>query len=245
MTRADRVIVAVDAMRIQFEERYPELAGKFVHIPNGYDRTDLIGIEPAPPPNPGGFHLLYAVSLYRPKELEAFLLGRRTPAGAPAGSARPGSRSTSSGPRKRRQRAGRRPSSTRPSGSAASSASRASCRARRPWPGWPAPTRCCSSCRTWPGPRSSSAASSVRVSGLRPPDPGGDATGRGSGAGRGSSDRHRRRTWSPAASPTPWSACWTTPRRPRRQIRQGRFDRVNLAGELAAELDRVSAVAEA
>ena len=75
VTRADRVIVAVDAMRVQFEERYPELAGKFVHIPNGYDRTDLIGIEPAPPPNPGGFHLLYAGSLYRPKELEAFLLG--------------------------------------------------------------------------------------------------------------------------------------------------------------------------
>jgi glycosyltransferase involved in cell wall biosynthesis len=75
VTRADRVIVAVDAMRVQFEERYPELAGKFVHIPNGYDRSDLIGVEPAPPPQPGGFHLLYAGSLYRPKELEAFLLG--------------------------------------------------------------------------------------------------------------------------------------------------------------------------
>jgi glycosyltransferase involved in cell wall biosynthesis len=73
--RADRVIVAVDMMRVQFAERYPDLADKFVHIPNGYDRTDLIGIEPAPPPQPGGFHLLYAGSLYRPKELEAFLLG--------------------------------------------------------------------------------------------------------------------------------------------------------------------------
>jgi glycosyltransferase involved in cell wall biosynthesis len=75
VTRADRVIVAVDAMRIQFEGRYPELAGKFVHIPNGYDRTEVAGIEPAPPPVPGGFHLLYAGSLYRPKELETFLLG--------------------------------------------------------------------------------------------------------------------------------------------------------------------------
>ncbi len=73
--RADRVIVAVDLMRVQFAERYPDLADKFVHIPNGYDRSDLIGIEPAPPPRPGGFHLLYAGSLYRPKELEAFLLG--------------------------------------------------------------------------------------------------------------------------------------------------------------------------
>jgi glycosyltransferase involved in cell wall biosynthesis len=75
VTRADRVTVAVDAMRVQFEERYPDLIGKFVHIPNGYDRSDLVGIQPAPPPNPGGFHLLYAGSLYRPKELEAFLMG--------------------------------------------------------------------------------------------------------------------------------------------------------------------------
>jgi glycosyltransferase involved in cell wall biosynthesis len=73
--RADCVIVAVDAMRVQFAERYPDLAEKFVHIPNGYDRTDLVGVEPAPPPNPGGFHLLYAGSLYRPQELEVFLLG--------------------------------------------------------------------------------------------------------------------------------------------------------------------------
>jgi glycosyltransferase involved in cell wall biosynthesis len=73
--RADVVTVAVELMRVQFAERYPELAEKFVHIPNGYDRADLIGIEPAAPPRPGGFHVLYAGSLYRPKELEAFLLG--------------------------------------------------------------------------------------------------------------------------------------------------------------------------
>jgi glycosyltransferase involved in cell wall biosynthesis len=73
--RADVVIVAVDAMRVQFAERYPDLADKFIHIPNGYDRSDLDGIEPAAPPRPGGFHLLFAGSLYRPKELEAFLQG--------------------------------------------------------------------------------------------------------------------------------------------------------------------------
>ena len=73
--RADVVTVAVEAMRVQFAERYPDLAHKFVHIPNGYDRADLIGIEPEAPPRPGGFHLLYAGSLYRPKELEVFLLG--------------------------------------------------------------------------------------------------------------------------------------------------------------------------
>ncbi len=75
VTRADVVTVAVDAMRAQLAERYPELAHKFVHIPNGYDRTDLAGIEPLGPPNPGGFHLLYAGSLYRPRELEVVLEG--------------------------------------------------------------------------------------------------------------------------------------------------------------------------
>lgn len=74
VTRADRVVVAVDAMREQFIERYPELAEKFVYIPNGYDRSDLAGIVPAPP-DPGRFHILYAGSLYRPQELEVFLLG--------------------------------------------------------------------------------------------------------------------------------------------------------------------------
>jgi glycosyltransferase involved in cell wall biosynthesis len=75
VARADRVVVAVDLMRVMFEQRYPDMVGKFVHIPNGYDRADLVGVEPAPPPRPGGFHLRYAGSLYRPKELEAFLLG--------------------------------------------------------------------------------------------------------------------------------------------------------------------------
>jgi glycosyltransferase involved in cell wall biosynthesis len=73
--RADLVTVAVDAMRVQFVARYPDLADKFVHIPNGYDRSDLIGIEPAPSPRPGGFHVLFAGSLYRPQELDVFLTG--------------------------------------------------------------------------------------------------------------------------------------------------------------------------
>ncbi len=51
------------------------MADKFVHIPNGYDPADTAGIEPVPSPRPGGFHLLYAGSLYRPQELEVFLDG--------------------------------------------------------------------------------------------------------------------------------------------------------------------------
>jgi glycosyltransferase involved in cell wall biosynthesis len=75
VVRADRVTVAVDAMRVQFAARYPDLADKFVHIPNGYDRSDLAGVEPLPAPRAGGFHVLYAGSLYRPEEVTVFLLG--------------------------------------------------------------------------------------------------------------------------------------------------------------------------
>jgi len=72
--RADRVVLAVEELREMFVARYPHLAGKFVCIPNGYDRSELAGLEPAPP-QPGRFVVLYAGSLYRPHELEAFLLG--------------------------------------------------------------------------------------------------------------------------------------------------------------------------
>jgi glycosyltransferase involved in cell wall biosynthesis len=72
---ADRSVFATDALMAAYGDRYPQAVGRFRAIPNGYDRSELIGIEPAAPPRPGGFHLLYAGSLYRPNELEAFLLG--------------------------------------------------------------------------------------------------------------------------------------------------------------------------
>jgi glycosyltransferase involved in cell wall biosynthesis len=72
--RAARVVFAMDALRDMYVARYPEFAAKFVYIPNGYDRADLAGIEPAPY-EPGRFHVLFAGSLYRPQELDAFLLG--------------------------------------------------------------------------------------------------------------------------------------------------------------------------
>ena len=72
---ADRSVFATSGLMQAYADRYPEAAGRFMAIPNGYDRSELAGLEPAPPPQPGGFHLLYAGSLYRPHELEAFLGG--------------------------------------------------------------------------------------------------------------------------------------------------------------------------
>jgi glycosyltransferase involved in cell wall biosynthesis len=72
--RAARVTFAMDLLREQYAERYPDQALKFVYIPNGYDRADLI--EMAPEPHEAGrFHILFAGSLYRPQELDAFLGG--------------------------------------------------------------------------------------------------------------------------------------------------------------------------
>jgi glycosyltransferase involved in cell wall biosynthesis len=72
---ADRTVFATARLMELYATRYSEVAGRFVTIPNGYDRADLVGIAPADPPRPGGFHLLYAGSLYRAQELEIFLLG--------------------------------------------------------------------------------------------------------------------------------------------------------------------------
>jgi glycosyltransferase involved in cell wall biosynthesis len=74
VSRADRVVLATDALRAMFLERYPEMADKFVYIPNGYDRADLAGLAPMRG-EPGRFTVLFAGSLYRPGELEAFLGG--------------------------------------------------------------------------------------------------------------------------------------------------------------------------
>jgi glycosyltransferase involved in cell wall biosynthesis len=74
VTRADRVVLAMDALRDMFVERYPDMADKFVYIPNGYDKNDLVGIDPVRG-EPGRFTILFAGSLYRPGELEAMLGG--------------------------------------------------------------------------------------------------------------------------------------------------------------------------
>jgi glycosyltransferase involved in cell wall biosynthesis len=64
----------MDGLRAMFVERYPEFAARFVYIPNGYDRADLAGLTPVTG-EPGRFTILFAGSLYRPGELDAFLGG--------------------------------------------------------------------------------------------------------------------------------------------------------------------------
>jgi glycosyltransferase involved in cell wall biosynthesis len=72
--RADRVVLAMEGLRDMFAARYPSLADKFIYIPNGYDRADFAGIEPTRS-DPTKFTLLFAGSLYRKGELNAFLGG--------------------------------------------------------------------------------------------------------------------------------------------------------------------------
>ena len=74
VTQADRVVLAMDRLRDMFVARYPDMAHKFVYIPNGYDKNDLAGLESVKG-EPGCFTILFAGSLYRPGELEAMLGG--------------------------------------------------------------------------------------------------------------------------------------------------------------------------
>lgn len=69
---ADRVVVASPSMERALRERYPLRADRIVCIPNGYDRSDLDGIVPAPR-DPGLFTLVYSGSVYGNRELCIFL----------------------------------------------------------------------------------------------------------------------------------------------------------------------------
>jgi glycosyltransferase involved in cell wall biosynthesis len=74
--RAARVILATSGVRDDYARRYPFAAERFIHIPNGYDLTELRAAA-APPPSTGSaeFRLVFAGSLYGEQELELFLDG--------------------------------------------------------------------------------------------------------------------------------------------------------------------------
>lgn len=72
--RADRVVLAMEGLREMFAARYPSMAEKFVYIPNGYDLADFADVTPMPS-DPNRFSLLFAGSLYRHGELDAVLGG--------------------------------------------------------------------------------------------------------------------------------------------------------------------------
>jgi glycosyltransferase involved in cell wall biosynthesis len=62
-------------MRAAYAARYPELAERFVAIPNGYDRSDLSQVPAVRDEGRATFRLVYAGSLYGDVELGLFLDG--------------------------------------------------------------------------------------------------------------------------------------------------------------------------
>lgn len=74
---ATRVVFASDGLTEAYADRYPWARDRFLTIPNGYDRADLLGAATPPPTGAadGRFHLVYGGSLYGDRELELFLEG--------------------------------------------------------------------------------------------------------------------------------------------------------------------------
>ena len=81
---AARVIFASEGLTEAYSARYPWARDRFVTIPNGYDRADIVApaaVEPAAGADAtsraadGRFHLVYGGSVYGERELELFLEG--------------------------------------------------------------------------------------------------------------------------------------------------------------------------
>jgi glycosyltransferase involved in cell wall biosynthesis len=73
--RADRVILSTGRIRDAYAQRYPDRADRLVHIPNGYDRSELDGEPSRPEDDDDVFRLIYAGSVYGERELDLFLDG--------------------------------------------------------------------------------------------------------------------------------------------------------------------------
>ncbi len=72
---ADRAVFATPGLAARYRARYPGRADRFVVIPNGYDATELAGIQPAPRQPDPIMRLMYSGSLYTEPELTIFLEG--------------------------------------------------------------------------------------------------------------------------------------------------------------------------
>lgn len=72
---ADAVVLATESIRDDMVIRYPDLADRFAWIPNGYDRAEMRNLPPVPEAPDGQFRLAYVGSLYRDRELSLFLAG--------------------------------------------------------------------------------------------------------------------------------------------------------------------------
>jgi glycosyltransferase involved in cell wall biosynthesis len=77
VARADRLVFATAGVMEGYAARYPWAVARMSVIPNGYDRADFAApaVVATPAPTRGRFRLVYAGSLYGERELEIFLEG--------------------------------------------------------------------------------------------------------------------------------------------------------------------------
>jgi glycosyltransferase involved in cell wall biosynthesis len=75
VARAERTVFATATWRDRYADRYPRRADRFVHIPNGYDRTDLGDREPRPAGADATFRIIHPGSIYGERELDLLLDG--------------------------------------------------------------------------------------------------------------------------------------------------------------------------
>ena len=75
--RADLSLFATPSLRAAYALRYPDLSKRFVTLTNGYDRRDVPAPSEVTRPTAGTFRMIYAGSLYGEHELEIFLEGLR------------------------------------------------------------------------------------------------------------------------------------------------------------------------
>ncbi len=75
VARAERTVFATATWRDRYADRYPWRADRFVHIPNGYDRTDLGDRGPKPAGTDARFRIIHPGSIYGERELDLLLDG--------------------------------------------------------------------------------------------------------------------------------------------------------------------------
>lgn len=75
VARAERTVFATATWRDRYADRYPWRADRFIHIPNGYDRTDLGDRERKPAGTDTTFRVIHPGSIYGERELDLLLDG--------------------------------------------------------------------------------------------------------------------------------------------------------------------------
>ncbi len=77
VSTADRCVFATPSLTAMYQHRYPDIADRFMTIPNGYDLADYPPRTPPSSRTDRRFRLVYAGSLYGDSELLVFISGLR------------------------------------------------------------------------------------------------------------------------------------------------------------------------